>query len=450
MTQLFFTRLITLVLTLLLSACGNSIIPASAPEPTLSPPAPIVENPLDLRTLPTLDVSAQGQQSAVVVMYETRADIPAAVAFYRPLLVEQGWEEHPDQGYVQETSALMVFTQQGFYLTASFSDLGATRAVSLYNHGNFDVRTLPTASDSSLLFEQPSQLIYLTDQPVMEIARFTREALEAQGWHFYQRPFTSYAEESDSQQLSFIRGAINLNVHITIAPAQGNKTSIQYTAQLLPSFLPVADDATDLLFAAEQPYLSYTTALNLGEIAVLYISPQPELGWQGEVVDGMTEGSSPWLAFRHNGQRLILELARTEDGHTTVLLSPDPDQDYDPALPEATMIIADATPAIEAFPTTAALPTRPTITGSLPAPPNATITRNAPGELEATSPDDLVLVLSFYREALPEQGWYERLTESTIDERSATLVFERDAILIKLVLRRTAGDQTAISITTTR
>ncbi len=295
-----------------------------------------------------------------------------------------------------------MLTKNGILLTVSVSNLGAARMVDIHNHGAVDVSALPVFPDAEVLFAQTAQLLYVSPAPLPEVASFTRDALAQQGWLAYRRPFTSYAEDSSIQAFTFTRGGANLDVLITIAPAQGGKTSVQYSVTLLPAAWPIVGDAAELLLDSAQPYVGYTTAMEQAELLALYRSQLGTQGWREDTEAAAVSAGAAALRFTRGTETTTLELQPAPEGRIAVLLSA-PSAEQDPALPEATALATAPQPAATS---TAAGIAR---ISDLPLPADAYDTRiqeqtTATGSLQAFSPSSVAAVVSFYREALPAQG----------------------------------------------
>lgn len=320
-------RLIALaaVCLLALAACG----PAGRREPAAPTEDPReVESGggavagLDLRELPTLPVEAAGERSAIGLLYETTAGVAEGVAFYQRELGARGWRERAGEGYVQEHAGLLVVEKGAALLTVSVSDLGETRMVQLRHHGAVDIDALPLYPGAEVIFAQGPQLIYATPAPLAEVADFTRAALAERGWLAYRRPFTAYSEDASLQQLSLTRSGASLSVMISLAPAQGGKTSVQYILGLLPEAPPLPADAADLLLDPEMPYASYTTEASQGELLALYRAGMAALGWREDRGAAQADAGRAALRFSRGDELAALELTVGADGRTAVLLSP--------------------------------------------------------------------------------------------------------------------------------
>jgi hypothetical protein len=89
---------------------------------------------------------------------------------------------------------------------------------------SFSVPSLPRYAGTTVLFEQDAIAIYVTADEVAKVAEETLSLLQSAGW---QGRLT--AETPTMKHLTFDQDNAELTVMVSIAPAQGNKTTIQYS-----------------------------------------------------------------------------------------------------------------------------------------------------------------------------------------------------------------------------
>src|SRR5688572_25858440 len=118
-----------------------------------------------------------------------------------------------------------------------------------------DTTRLPRAGSTKELFANPVTTIFVTRETVVETAQAVSAALAAEGWQAYGPAFAAQLESDQQKILTFKKGSIGLNVFITVAPAQGNATTVQYSGVKLANDLPFPKDAAEVKFDAERPHL---------------------------------------------------------------------------------------------------------------------------------------------------------------------------------------------------
>jgi hypothetical protein len=104
------------------------------------------------------------------------------------------------------------------------------------------------------------------------------KALMAQGWQPYIQPFSSNPSFPNMRMMSFKKGTLALSVYISVAPAMGNATSIQYASIPLTNNLPFPKDAIDIAYDPERPHLNFITGQPVPDTLEFF---RKELGAQG-------------------------------------------------------------------------------------------------------------------------------------------------------------------------
>jgi hypothetical protein len=165
--------------------------------------------------------------------------------------------------------ALLCAAAMGSGLTAAFAE-------------TLDTSKLPRLSNGKEIFASEFQTIFTTPDPVAQAGEAITKALVVQGWQPYIQPFTSNPTYAHMQTLTFKKGAQALSVYISLAPAMGNATSIQYASIQLANNLPFPRDATDIAYDPGRPHLNFITGMSAQDALELF---RKELG---------AEGWSPW------------------------------------------------------------------------------------------------------------------------------------------------------------
>jgi hypothetical protein len=211
----------------------------------------------------------------------------------------------------------------------------------------FDTSLLPQMEGSRQLFAMAPTTIYTSPESVAQAAAFTRDALAKIGWLEYVDPFSTRADFPTNKTLMFKNGWKGLSVFITVAPAQRNATSVQYTAVALENDLPFPKDAADIEFAPERPHLNLTTATPIDATLAFYRQELGALGWslwsikdsarqspEGDAGE-LSAGGSRAFYVRDDRKPLLLLLTRRDDGRTRVELK---------AVPPSLLIAQSAPP----------------------------------------------------------------------------------------------------------
>lgn len=384
---------------------------------------------LDLRKLELPEgTETAGQSSIGQLMYQTPAEVMAVVDFYRSLLTKQGWQENSAQSYIDAASSTLYFAKEGYTLSLSASQSGdGTSMVTLIHNGNVDLGTLPKMADAEDGFAAPNTLMYTSPSSVADVARFTRQELAAQGWHEYTRPNSASADNPDMQMLAFIQNGLELSSYITVAPAQDNKTSVQYSLIPLALDLPIPDDAAAVEFDASQPYLGFRSPASQESLVEFYRGEMTNLGWTEMEDTTVINPDQSSLTFANDPEQMALILSLTaDDGGTKATL-----QSFDSALLTATV---EPLPTGELSETTEVQPS-----GTMPDLPFPEDAKDVVYEADATqitfsSPSKIPEVADFYRQALSEQGWQEDGDFSMVEDMFGSLEFSQGDQTLSITL----------------
>ncbi len=202
-------------------------IPAEAPPPPAAKqPPPPPQSELDrLPKIAPVDLY-HGQDTGVI--YTSSAALPEIVAFYKRELAQRGWKS-TDTLTDNLNYANLNFTKNKELLIISLgrdSSASPPRVmVSLTPHGSMKVKDLPRYPGTKTLAEFDHTAIYLTADGIEKVQERTAQVLAKAGWQERSAP----AGSGDNVSFELEKGQMLLNVFISVAPAQGNKTAIQYS-----------------------------------------------------------------------------------------------------------------------------------------------------------------------------------------------------------------------------
>jgi len=192
--------------------------------------------------------------------------------------------------------------------------------------GTLNTSKLPRVAGAKEIFASPASTIFTTPKPVAQTADTVDKALAADGWQKYVAPHTSVSSDANQRLISLKKGPLALGVFITIAPAQGNATSVQYNAAVLKNDLPFPKDATNIEFDPNKPLLMLVSAEPIEKTLDFYRKELSPLGWllwsqklNGVQPPGGTSGeltkSGAYAYYLQGDKRLAtLVLERAEGG----------------------------------------------------------------------------------------------------------------------------------------
>jgi len=145
-----------------------------------------------------------------------------------------------------------------------------------------------------------STAMYETAAAVAATADAIRNLFVAQGW-------APYGNAGDS---AFFKQNANLvTATVSSAPAQGGKTMIQYSSQLISSDIPAPQNVEDLRYVDEPPELTFATT-NQDAIVDFYRKTLAGAGWKSTMDKVIDVDGKPTMIFR-NPAKDMLTLAIT-------------------------------------------------------------------------------------------------------------------------------------------
>ena len=228
---------------------------------------------LDLSTFPLTDGAKLLESPQVAnLFYLATGDVKTAFEFNRKALLGQGWKELPNSS-VTDQSASAMFSRDGFVVYVSVSPHGEPGSVQvrLQNQGNVKPGQLPVPPNAKPVYVGDSSANYVTEATVAATGEACRNLFVAQGW-------VPYGDAPDTAV--FKQNAILATAYISSAPAQGGKTMIQYSNQLISADIPAPPDVEDLRYVDEPPELTFETAEKQDAIADFYRKTLATSGWK--------------------------------------------------------------------------------------------------------------------------------------------------------------------------
>jgi hypothetical protein len=269
---------------------------------------------LDLSTFPLADgAKLPGSRQMANLSYVTTNNVKAAFEFNRKAFLGQGWKELPNSS-VTDQSASATFSRSGFVVSLSVSPIGEPGAVmvTLQNLGNVKPGQLPVPPGAKPVYVGDSTAMYATEAAVPETAGASRKLFVAQGW-------VPYGDAGDSA--FFKQNAILVTATASSAPAQGGKTMIQYSSELISADIPAPPNVEDLRYVDQPPELTFqTTEANQDAIIDFYRKTLAGTGWKSTLDHMLAIDDKPTMIFR-NPTKDMLTLSITGMLHSKLLFS---------------------------------------------------------------------------------------------------------------------------------
>ena len=252
---------------------------------------------LDLSTFPLMDGARSLEVPQVAnLFYLAPGDVKPAFEFNRKALIAQGWKELPNSS-VTDQSASAMFSRSGFVVFVTVTPHGEPGSVQvrLLNQGNVKPGKLPVPPNAKPVYVGDSTAMYETQAAVPATADAVRNSFIAQGW-------IPYGDAPDTAV--FKKNAILATAYISSAAAQGGKTSIQYSNQLISSDIPAPPNVDDLRYVDEPPELTFATA-NQDAIVEFYRKALPAAGWKSTMEKMVDVDGKPTMIFRNPAKEMI-------------------------------------------------------------------------------------------------------------------------------------------------
>jgi hypothetical protein len=253
---------------------------------------------LDLSTFPLMD-GAKPERSRQVanLTYAATVSVKPGFDFHHKTLIAQGWKELPNSS-VTEQSASAMFARSGFILSLSVFSSGKSGDLSimLQNLGNIKPGQLPVPPGTKPVYVGDSTAMYATEAAVPVTAEACRNLFLAKRWSVYGGAGNS---------TKFKQNAILVTATVSLAPAQGGKTMIQYSTQLISADIPAPPNAEDLRYVDMPPELTFDAAPDQNAVVDFYRKNLAAAGWQSTLDHTVPIDDLPTMIFRNPGKDML-------------------------------------------------------------------------------------------------------------------------------------------------
>ena len=262
------------------------------------PPATVEEAAkiLDLSTFPLMDGAKSTESRHVAnLSYIAPGDPKKALEFHRKTFAAQGWKELPNST-VTDDSASAMFARDGFVVSLSVIPYEKSElSVRLQNLGNVKPGKLPVPPGTKAVYVGDPTAMYETGAAVAATADAIRNLFVAQGW-------VPYGKAGDTE--CFKKNAILATSTVSSAPAQGGKTMIQYSNQLISSDIPAPPNVEDLRYVDEPPELTFATT-NQNAVVEFFRTALTAAGWKSTMDKMVDVDGKPTMIFRNPAKEMI-------------------------------------------------------------------------------------------------------------------------------------------------
>lgn len=189
-----------------------------------------------------------------------------------------------------------------------------------------DTSALPRPPAVKQLVALPQTTIIVSADPVPVAAKAATALLEAQGWQTYVSAHGQAMPQPNTELVTLKKGGHGLTLHVQMAPAQGNATTISYTAMPLERDLPFPAQAGAIKFSPDRFHLDAEVKQSPEALLAFYRAELPKAGW---VLHSGSGAGAPMVLppangleqafFTHDSFGALHVVARTTDSGRVTL-----------------------------------------------------------------------------------------------------------------------------------
>lgn len=250
---------------------------------------------VDLSTFPLMPGGvANGPRRLAGLNYSAPGDARGAFAFQKAALEKAGWSELPGR-YLSDETCSGVFGKDGFKVSVATIPAGGKVDVSILNLGDVDPGKLPVPPDAKPLYAFPTAAAFLAEKAPEETADALEALLTAGGWEPYGRA---------GDVRFFKKNAVRLSARSTAAPAQGGKTMIQLSSELMSVDLPAPAKTLATAYADATKALALDVDMTADDLAAFYREALGKAGWKPTTERPVKDGPESFLIFRNDAKDL--------------------------------------------------------------------------------------------------------------------------------------------------
>jgi hypothetical protein len=279
----------------IVGSCGKNEEQAAFKGPVTVEQAASV---LDLSKFPLVDGAKPPWPLGVASLsYQAPGDVKSVFEFQRKKFLALGWKELPNSSLTEQAASAM-FARKGFVVSVSVYPRGEPKTMSIFiqNHGNISPGKLPLPPKVKPVYVGDASAMYVTDAAVAATADACRKLLVADGWV----PYGSAGDTSYYKQ-----NAIRIEATVSSAPAQGGKTMISYSSELMSADLPASPDAADLRYSEQTRELTFETTSDQNAVVDFYKKTLAKTGWQPTLEHTVTIDDKEEMIFRNPAKDML-------------------------------------------------------------------------------------------------------------------------------------------------
>jgi hypothetical protein len=263
-----------------------------------------------------------GQKSPIKLVANGPAQVKEWVRDLTDQLTKVGCKRLADPAGTTPSDeyAAVSFEKDGFsiYLTMSTSDAGKTTLLTISNLGNVNTSKLPATESAKVIFESPQTKMFTTAGSVADAGKEVDRLLSKAGWRRVRRIDGSQPPEDQFLQWEYLHHGILLSVYVSVAPAQGNKTMVQYGTSMAENDFIVPEDVGPFQYT-DFPFLELLCRSSMPKEKLIdfYLAELPKVGWTHRADKGYRKDEAVMLMFDRPSRAMYVHLAPKE-GQTEI------------------------------------------------------------------------------------------------------------------------------------
>jgi hypothetical protein len=292
---------------------GRPDAKAAASSPKKPAPVVVDPKPINLKKISTFEGGEMTGRSAANATYKVKGEVKPVYEFHKKQFIDLGWKEGADS-VVTDQSASGSFSGAGYTISLMVYSAGTPGSVDvmLHNHGNVALAKLPLPPGTKPVYVGAISSMHVTEASVPETTEAVRKLLTDAGWE-------PHGNEGDSWH--YKQGLNRVSAMISSAPAQGGKTMINYSSELMAGDLPAPADARDLRYVDTQELVTFDTAADKDAVAAYYKQALGKSGWKPNREETYRIDDKDEMVFRNGDGIIFLEMRPGSDGGSKVSLS---------------------------------------------------------------------------------------------------------------------------------
>ncbi len=280
-------------------------VPASSPNATTGW--------YDLTQVPLMPTSGVPvRQTLGGLTYQAKGTLKEAFDFHKQDLLGNNWREFPG-GYQSEQYCSATYERDGYKISLTIFANGTEgeTSVTMVQHGNVNLASVPRTADMVPTFAGPVIAMYSGTQPLAACKEANRKLILQAGWE-------PYGEAGEA--FFFRRGQNRLTVNFGTDANDPNATIAQYSVDLMSVEIPALAGAKRVQYSDYPMQLSIDIDLPLAELFAQYRDKLAPLGWTATTENSFKVGFQENLIFSHPTKALLTIEAHQIDDGTRALL----------------------------------------------------------------------------------------------------------------------------------